>query len=152
MQGTESILVDRPDTQVYLTVSDLHELRAWSAWPQLAGGGGRLVGDGTSVGSALLLLDARGVERGRLRLVATALHAIGYELAVPGRRRHVPVPLEYRLQDVGGSATIVMLDVGTSVRQGLPGLGDRRLARRLLTRAADDLAGLKAHLERAPSA
>jgi hypothetical protein len=151
MQGTVSILVDRPDTRAYLTVSDLDALLAWSAWPHVAGGGGRLVGDGTSLGSELLLLDPRGDEQGRLRLVATALHTIGYELEVRVRRgRHLPVGLEYRLQDVGGSATIVVLDVKAPVRAGLPGLGDRRLARRLVALAARDLAGLKAHLEGTP--
>jgi hypothetical protein len=151
MQGTASILVDRPDTQAYLTVSDLHELVEWSAWPQLGGGGARLVGDGTSVGSELVLLDAAGADRGRLRLVGASLQRVAFELHVPTRLAgEVEAGVAYRLQDVGGSATIVMLDIGTPSVPGPRGLAVRALRRRLLALAGRDLAQLKAHLESGP--
>jgi hypothetical protein len=135
-----SVLVDRPDTEVFLLLSDLREVRLWTAWLP---GGAAVVGDGTSLGSELL-----GPGRGQLRLVAAALREIRFELELldplggPARAE-----LTYGLQDVGASATIVMLDV---VVQGGPGLGRlaaRRLARRVPRLAEQDLAALKAHLE-----
>jgi hypothetical protein len=143
MQGPTSILVDRPDTEVFLVASDLHEVRRWTAW--VPAGDLAVVGDGTSLGSELL------AAQGRLRLVGVALREIRYELEVPARvggpaRAH----LAYRLQDVGASATIVVLEVAVAPGTGLGRLAARRLARAAAGLAERDLAGLKAHLESAP--
>lgn len=147
MQGPTSILVDRPDTEVFLVVSDLHEVRHWTAW--LPAGDLAVVGDGTSLGSELLAAPGRG--RGRLRLVGVALREIRYELELPARvGGPARAGLTYRLQDVGASATIAMLEVAVAQGPGVGRLAARRLARTAAGLAERDLAGLKAHLESAP--
>jgi hypothetical protein len=142
-----SVLVDRPDTDVFLVLSDLSELRAWTAW--LPASDPELVGDGTSLGSELLGAPGRGAAR--LRLVAAALREIRFELELPARvGGPARAQLVYRLQDVGASATIVMLEVVVAQGSGAGRLPARRLARRAPDLAERDLAGLKAHLESLP--
>jgi hypothetical protein len=153
MRHTESILVDRLDTEAFLAISDLHELLRWSAWPQLSRGAATVRGDGTSVGSELVLVDQRGRDRARLRLAGASLREIGLDL-------HLRMPvvgaatgrLAYRLQDVGASATIVMLDVEVPALVGVRRLAARSMVRTLLALAARDLAQLKTHLESADGA
>lgn len=160
MQWTESLTIDRPDTAVFLAISDLHEVARWSAWVAVAGGTPVLLGDGTSTDSALLLRDARGAGHGQVRLVSARLDRVGLHLGGDGAgrfggsgRRPMDVGLSYRLQDVGASATIVMLDVSVTapraavVRRAV----EPRLRRRLAVVAARDLRQLKAHVEAQPS-
>jgi hypothetical protein len=150
MQWTESILVDRPDTQVFMAISDLHEVCNWSAWVVLAGGNCSVVGDGTSFGSQLILRDKRGVERGHLRLVAARLGCVEFQVlsGAPGRRA-MDVDLSYRLQDVGASATIVMLDLSAHLRlpAGMSYFAEPRLRRELRGTHSRELRGLKAYVE-----
>jgi len=153
MEWTESITIDRPDTQVFMAISDLHEVCQWSAWVVPSGGGCSVVGDGTSFGSELILRDSRGVERGRLRLVAARLDRVELQFLSRGPgRRAVDLDLAYRLQDVGASATIVMLDASAHPRlpAGLRHLAEPRLRRELRGAHSRDLRGLKAHVEGQP--
>lgn len=150
MQWTESITIDRPDTQVFMAISDLHEVRHWSALVVPAGGNCLVLGDGTSFGSELVLRDSQGVERGHLRLVAGRLDRVELQAMSRGPgRRAVDLDLTYRLQDVGASATIVMLDVSAYSRlpAGMRHLAEPRLRRELRGAHSRELHGLKAHVE-----
>lgn len=66
----------------------------------------------------------------------------------PGRRA-MEVSLSYRLQDVGASATIVMLDVSVQLRlpAGMRYFAEPRLRRELRGAHSRELRGLKAHVE-----
>lgn len=155
MQWTESLTVDRPDTDVYRAISDLHEVQQWSAWVATVGGTPALLGDGTAFGSALVLRDATGGEH-RLGLVSARLDRVELQLSGDGSsglsgvsRRPLELGLVYRLQDVGASATIVMLDLSVRARVPRPvrRVAEPRLRRRLAALADLDLRQLKAHVE-----
>jgi carbon monoxide dehydrogenase subunit G len=156
----ESLTIDRPDTAVYLALSDLDEVARWSAWAAVAGGTPAVNGDGTSFGSSLLLRDVGGGEHGQLNLVSARLDQVELHVGGDGAgrfggigRRLLDVRLTYRLQDVGASATIVMLDVSVAAarRSLVRHVAERRLRRRLAAVAALDLRQLKAHLEATPA-
>lgn len=153
MEWTDAITVDRPDTQVFLAISDLHEVGHWWAPVAASGGTCSIQGDGTSSGSALILRDGRGIEQGRLQLVSARLDRVEFrQLSHGPGRRAVDAGLAYRLQDVGASATIVMCDVHVQTRlpAGLRRLAESRLDRHLRAARIRELRQLKAHVEAQP--
>jgi hypothetical protein len=65
VEWSESIVVNRPPQRVQQAIADENELMRWSAWPQATGFTCAVDGDGTSLGSAIVFRNAKGVEQGR---------------------------------------------------------------------------------------
>jgi hypothetical protein len=155
MRWTESIVVERPITQVAASIADENELMRWSAWPQATGYTCSVDGDGTTIGSCIVFRDRQGVEQGRQRLSQSTAERIEYRLTNrgPGGRTMTP-EVDFRLQPLGARRTQVFLDFRVEVPLPpiLRQLGDAVFGRRVRALHVKDLQQLKQHVEAAPAA
>lgn len=154
MEWTESIVVDRPLMQVQRAVADEHQLMRWSAWPEATGYTCAVHGDGSSLGSAIVFTDRRGVEQGRQRLTRVEADRVEYRLANRGPAgREMKPEVDYRLDDLDGSRTRVHLDFRATapLPPGLRQLAEVLIGRRVRALHVKDLELLKAHVEAQPA-
>jgi Polyketide cyclase / dehydrase and lipid transport len=155
MRWTESIIVDRPISQVAAAIADENELMRWSAWPEATGYTCSVDGDGTSIGSCIVFRDRNGVEQGRQRLNAVTAHRIEYRLTNrgPGGRTMTP-EVDFRFEPLGTDRTQVSLDFHVEVP--LPALlrriAEPVIARRVRALHVKDLEQLKQYVETTPAA
>lgn len=154
MEWSESIVVNRPVQQVQQAIADEHALMRWSAWPQATGFTCAVDGDGTSLGSAIVFRNAKGVEQGRQRLTLVSSDRVEYRLRNrgPGGREMTP-EVDYRLEPAGPTATLVYLDFRATapLPPGLRQLAEALLGRRVRALHVKDLELLKAHVEQQPA-
>ena len=150
MRWTESIVIDRPLPQVQAAIADEHELMRWSAWPAATGYTCAVEGDGHSLGSAIVFTDPKGTEQGRQHLTLVQPGRVEYRLRNrgPGGREMTP-EVDYRLDDLGGTATRVHLDFCATapLPPGLRQLAETLLGRRVRALHVEDLRLLKQHVE-----
>lgn len=111
MKWTETIVIDRPQTAVYLAVLDQHTLMQWSAWPAATGFTCAVHGDGTSPGSQIVFTDADGTEQGRQTLTSadgTTVRNVMKNRGPGGR--DIEPKVDFRVEAVGSGTTRVSLD------------------------------------------
>ena len=150
MEWSESIVVDRPPAQVHRAVADEHELMRWSAWPRATGYSCAVDGDGTSLGSAIVFTDPKGVEQGRQRLTLVRPDRVEYRLRNRGPRgREMTPQVDFRLEPAGEAATTVSLHFRATVPlpPGLRHVAEALVGRRVRALHVEDLQALKAHVE-----
>ncbi len=154
MEWTESVVVDRPRSEVMAAIADEHELMQWSAWPEATGYSCRVDGDGISLGSSIVFTDRKGREQGRQRLALVTEDRVEYRLSNRGPAgRPVNPEVDFRVEPVTDQRTRVFLDFRVS--PPLP-FGLRQVAEAILRRPArklhvEDLRLLKQHVERPPA-
>ena len=123
MRWTESIIVDRPISQVAAAIADENELMRWSAWPEATGYTCSVDGDGTSIGSCIVFwLTNRG----------------------PGGRTMTP-EVDFRFEPLGTDRTQVSLDFHVKVPLSalLRRIAEPVIARRVRALHVKDLEQLK---------
>jgi hypothetical protein len=154
MEWTESIVIDRPLAQVQAAIADEHQLMAWSAWPKATGYSCAVDGDGRSIGSAIVFRDRAGVEQGRQRLTRLETDRVEYRLCNKGPRgREMTPEVDFRLEAVDDSRTRVHLDfrAAAPLPPGVRQIAELLLGRRVRRLHVEDLALLKAHVEKLPA-
>lgn len=156
MKWTESVVVERSAPEVQAAIADEFQLMQWSAWPEATGYSCRVDGDGVSLGSSIVFVDATGQEQGRQRLSAVAPDRVEYRLSNrgPGGRLMTP-EIDFRLEPVGDQQTRVFLDFRATppLPVGLRQVAELVMRRRVRQLHVEDLRLLKQHVERAaPSA
>lgn len=153
MEWTESIVVDRPLTQVHAAIADEQELMRWSAWPEATGYTCTVDGDGHSRGSTIVFRDKRGVEQGRQQLSRVEPDRVEYRLhnRGPGGRTITP-EVDFRLEPVDAGRTRVHLDFRAAVPlpPGPRHVVEFLLGRRVRRLHVADLRQLKEHVEGRP--
>ncbi len=152
MQWTESTVVDRPMAEVHDAIADENAVMRWSAWPAATGYTCAVDGDGRSIGSEIVFRNADGKEQGRQRLASVAPGLVEYRLRNrgPGGRDITP-EVDFRLEDVDGSRTRVLLDFRgrAPLPPGLRQVAEFFLARRVRHLHRKDLEQLKDYVEQA---
>ena len=154
MEWTESIVVDRPLAQVQAAIADEHQLMAWSAWPKATGYSCAVDGDGRSIGSAIVFRDRAGAEQGRQSLTRIETDRVEYRLRNKGPRgREMTPEVDFRLDAVDASRTHVHLDFRATapLPPGIRQIAELLLGRRVRRLHVEDLALLKAHVEKVPA-
>jgi hypothetical protein len=147
---SESIVIDRPITDVRPAVVDQHRLMRWSAWPEATGFTCSVDGDGTSVGSAIVFRDGRGREQGWQEMVEIQPDVVRNRLRNrgPGGREMRP-EVDFRMEAIGSEQTRVRLDfrVDVPLPPVLRQLAEAVIGRRVRALHVADLEQLKAHVE-----
>jgi carbon monoxide dehydrogenase subunit G len=150
VRWTESIDIEAPAERVLPALADERRVVAWSAWPAATGLACEIDGDGTSVGSSIVMRDASGREQGRQRLAAVGADRVEYRLSNrgPGGRTMTP-EVDFRLEPSGVGRTRVHLDFRAAppLPQPLRALVKLVMARRVRALHVEDLRLLKAHVE-----
>lgn len=150
MRWTESIDIDAPPGRVRPALADEHQVVAWSAWPAATGFVCEIDGDGTSVGSSIVMRDASGTEQGRQRLASVTEDRVEYRLSNrgPGGRTMTP-EVDFRVEPLASGRTRVHLDFRATppVPQPLRALVELVMSRKVRALHVEDLRLLKAHVE-----
>ncbi|QJY51163.1 hypothetical protein [Pseudonocardia broussonetiae] len=112
------------------------------------------LGDGRSIGSAIVFRNRTGVEQGRQRLTRIETDRIDYRLRNKGPRgREMTPEVDFRLEALDDTRTRVHLDFRATapLPPGARQLAELLLGRRVRRLHVKDLELLKAHVENAPA-
>ncbi len=149
MRWTESVYIERPVDVVFDAVLDQNVLMQWSAWPEATGYTCKVDGDGRSVGSSIVFVNADGAEQGRQWITGVDGHVVRNRLRNRvSKNRYTEPTVDFRVEPEGsGTRVFLDFDITPPVPRPMRPLANRYLTRKVRPLHVEDLRRLKALVE-----